>query len=62
VLQGADTLFPAFLVVLMLALIVFVGFNLFRYFDQFERSFGEQLARAAQGRDAKKDAVLRGDG
>ncbi len=61
-LQGADTLFPALLVVLMLALIVFVGFNLFRYFDQFERSFGEQLARAAQGRDAKKDAVLRGDG
>lgn len=61
-LQGADALFPAFLVVLMLALIVFVGFNLFRYFDRFENSFGEQLARAAEGRDAKKEAVLRGDG
>jgi hypothetical protein len=61
VLQGADTLFPAFLVVFMLALIVFVGFNLFRYFDQFETSFGEQLARAADG-SIKKDAVRRGDG
>jgi len=45
----------------MLLLIVFVGFNLFRYFDQFETSFGEQLARAAEG-PAKKDPVRRGDG
>lgn len=59
--QGVDTLFPAFLVVLMLLLIVFVGFNLFRYFDQFETSFGEQLARAAEGPE-KKAPVRRGDG
>ncbi len=49
--QGIENLFPAILVVLMLALIIVVGFTLFRYFDQFEASFGEQLARAAEGAD-----------
>jgi hypothetical protein len=51
VFQGIDNLFPAILVILMLALIIAVGFNLFRYLDQFETSFGEQLARAAEGAD-----------
>jgi len=55
VLQGVDNLFPAVLVVLMLVLIVVVGLNLFRYFDQFETSFGEQLARAAEGADVPKE-------
>jgi hypothetical protein len=61
VLQAADALFPAFLVVLMLALIVFVGFNLFRYFDRFENAFGEQLARAAEGGESLKELPARGD-
>ena len=60
-LQGFDTLFPAALVILMLALIVFVGFTLFRYFDRFEHSFGEHLARATEGPD-KKEAVSSGKG
>jgi len=60
-LQGVENLFPAALVVLMLALIVFVGVSLFRYFDQFETSFGEQLARAAEGVGGKKDASHLGD-